>query len=175
MPLEIVALINKPHLLIALLAVGAFAGMIAERFMSKMFRRPWRRRNPSRWGQGGRDPKVAKGPWPSSRDQAPSKQTDAVDQLRIVMGADFTIQPLLNKSEARVFRELDRVVIACNPGWQVMAQVSLGEILRSKRLFGKGVSGDSASSWSVIQARDVDRAEPWPDGQDREEDQAISI
>ncbi|MDP3175538.1 MAG: helix-turn-helix domain-containing protein [Phenylobacterium sp.] len=45
----------------------------------------------------------------------------------------------------------------------------------SERLFGKGVSGDSASSWSVIQARDVDRAEPWPDGQDREEDQAISI
>lgn len=48
------------------------------------------------------------------------------------MGADFTIQPLLNRSEARVFKELDRMVIGCNPGWQVMAQVSLGEILRSK-------------------------------------------
>jgi hypothetical protein len=48
------------------------------------------------------------------------------------MGADFTIQPLLNKSEARIFRELDRIVISCNPDWQVMAQVSLGEILRSK-------------------------------------------
>ncbi len=48
------------------------------------------------------------------------------------MGANFTIQPLLNKSEARVFKELDRIVIGCNPAWQVMAQVSLGEILRSK-------------------------------------------
>lgn len=48
------------------------------------------------------------------------------------MGASFTVQPLLNKSEARVFRELDRIVIACNPGWQVMAQVSLGEILQSQ-------------------------------------------
>ena len=48
------------------------------------------------------------------------------------MGANFTIQPLPNKSEARVFKELDRIVISCNPGWQVMAQVSLGEILRSK-------------------------------------------
>jgi hypothetical protein len=46
------------------------------------------------------------------------------------MNASFTIQPLLNKSEARVFRELDRIVVNCNPTWQVMAQVSLGEILR---------------------------------------------
>jgi len=48
------------------------------------------------------------------------------------MGADFSIQPLLNRSETRVFKELDRMVIARNPTWQVMAQVSLGEILRSK-------------------------------------------
>lgn len=46
------------------------------------------------------------------------------------MGADFSIQPLLNKREARVFRELDRIVIGLNPEWQVMAQVSVGEILR---------------------------------------------
>lgn len=48
------------------------------------------------------------------------------------MGASFAIQPLLNKSEARVFKELDRIVLACNPTWHVMAQVSLGEILRSR-------------------------------------------
>jgi hypothetical protein len=29
--------------------------------------------------------------------------------------------------------------------------------------------------WGVIQAMDVDRAEPWPDGQDRQEDQALSV
>ena len=27
----------------------------------------------------------------------------------------------------------------------------------------------------VIQALDVDRAEPWPDGQDRQEDEALSV
>ena len=48
------------------------------------------------------------------------------------MGAIFTVQPLLNKREARLFKELDRFVIGCNSQWQVMAQVSLGEILRSK-------------------------------------------
>ena len=48
------------------------------------------------------------------------------------MGADFTVQLLLNRSEARVLKELDRIVLSLKPGWQVMAQVSLGEILRCK-------------------------------------------
>lgn len=62
------------------------------------------------------------------------------------MGANFTVQPLLNKSEARVFKELDRMVIGCNPGWQVMAQVSLGEILRST----------DADAYSCINSKRVD-------------------
>ena len=47
-----------------------------------------------------------------------------------VMKADFKAQPLLNKSEARLFKAIDQWVIELRPGWQVMAQVSLGEILR---------------------------------------------
>ncbi len=62
------------------------------------------------------------------------------------MGANFTIQPLLNKSEARVFKELDGMVISCNPSWQVMAQVSLGEILRSR----------NADAYSCINSKRVD-------------------
>jgi hypothetical protein len=34
---------------------------------------------------------------------------------------------------------------------------------------------DSAGGWVVIQALDVDRAEPWPDGQDRQEDQTLPV
>jgi hypothetical protein len=124
MPPEIFALFDKPHLPIAALLVGAIAGMTAERFMSKMRRQAWRQKNRARWNK--------KGPWQTSRDPVPPKQPDAADQLRIVMSANFTVRPLLNKSEARVFKELDRVVIGCNPSWHVMAQVSLGEILRSK-------------------------------------------
>lgn len=48
------------------------------------------------------------------------------------MAADFSVQPLLNKSEARLFKELDRMVLSRHPDWQVMAQVSLGEILRTR-------------------------------------------
>lgn len=40
------------------------------------------------------------------------------------------MQPLLNKSEARLFKAIDSWVVELRPGWQVMAQVSLGEILR---------------------------------------------
>ena len=72
--------------------------------------------------------------------------SDAADQLRIIMSADFTRQPLLNRSESRVFRALDRIVIACNPGWQVMAQVSLGEIL----------IGQDATAHSCINSKRVD-------------------
>ena len=43
------------------------------------------------------------------------------------MKADFKAQALLNKSEARLFKMIDKWVIELRPGWQVMAQVSLGE------------------------------------------------
>ena len=132
MPPEISALIAKPYLLIAVLAVGAFLGVTVEGFASRMRRKAWRRRDPGRWNRKSRGAYIADGPWFASSQPARQKHSDAADQLRIVMGADFTIQPVLNKSEARVFKALDRIVISCNPGWQVMAQVSLGEILRSK-------------------------------------------
>src|SRR5262245_37771379 len=133
MPPEIIALIvAKPYLLIVVLLVGALTGMAVERFLSKMRRQAWREKNRWRWEQKRSGFNVANAMWPPKSDPAPPKKLDAADQLRIVMGANFSVQPLLNKSEARVFKELDRIVIGCNPGWQVMAQVSLGEILRSK-------------------------------------------
>lgn len=56
MPPEIIALVAKPHLLIAVLLlqiavllVGAFAGMTVEQFLSKKRRQAWRERNRWRW------------------------------------------------------------------------------------------------------------------------------
>lgn len=130
MPPEILALIDQPHLLIAVLFVGAFVGMSVERFLTKRRRAAWRERNRHRWEKSGRNGKVL--PFQPKPDAIPAKIPDAADQLRIVMRAQFSPQPLLNKSEARLFKQLDRMVIGRNPGWQVMAQVSLGEILRCK-------------------------------------------
>ncbi|MFD1329000.1 DUF2726 domain-containing protein [Mycoplana ramosa] len=124
MPSEIIALIDKPHLLILVLFVGAIIGMAVE---YAVFTRP----ELLTARKGGRRPEgnISNGPW--QEGGSPSRPRDAVDQLRIVMRSDFSVQPPLNKREVRVFKELDRLVIETNPTWQVMAQVSLGEILRS--------------------------------------------
>lgn len=118
MPPELIALVDKPILLIAILFVGALIGIQIERFVRWDNRRKWQRR------RGG---KVL--PFEPKHDALP-KIPDAADQLRTVMKADFKSQPLLNKSEARLFKAIDRQVLEARPTWQVMAQVSLGEILR---------------------------------------------
>ncbi|MCF2514575.1 DUF2726 domain-containing protein [Sphingomonas sp. G124] len=127
MPPEILTLIDHPLSLIAVLFVGALAGMMVEQFVSKQRREAWKRKNEWRWKNKG---KVKAGPWTPKPDAAPAKVPDAADQLRTVMKADFKAQPLLNKSETRLFKALDKMVIEMRPGWQVMAQVSLGEILK---------------------------------------------
>jgi hypothetical protein len=55
---------------------------------------------------------------------------------------------LLNKSEGQVFKALDRIVTARNSGWQVMAQVSLGEFLAS----------EDAEAYRCINSKRVDFA-----------------
>ncbi len=134
MPPEIVALIDKPWLLAILLALGAACGMGVERFVAGQERAKWRaywqRRNASR-------PRSEANGFKRDFKVVPLKGTpersllDAAEQLRVVMAAEFKPRPLLNKGEARVFAELDKLVIARNPGWQVMAQVSVGEFVMS--------------------------------------------
>lgn len=120
MPPEILALIDKPLSLFVVLFVGAMFGMVIEQIVTKGRREAWKRKNAWRWRKDGDRP-----------GSAGRGATDAAAQLRIVMAAEFSVQPVLNRAEARLFRELDRLVLARAPGWQVMAQVSLGEILRS--------------------------------------------
>ena len=116
MPPEIAALIDKPLQLLAVLFVGGLIGVMWERFVRWDNRRTWRHRN--KWRPDKKpDSKLA-------------PIVDAADQLRIVMKADFKPQRLLNKSEARLFKAVDKQVLEARPGWQVMAQVSLGEILK---------------------------------------------
>ncbi|WP_373503327.1 DUF2726 domain-containing protein [Aestuariivirga sp.] len=146
MPTEILALIDKPHLFIAVLLIGALIGMGVERLVAELQRRAWRQKNKWRWKSGRSDGNHKSWPWSMKNGYPQPAQLDAADQLRIVMGASFSVQPVLNKSEARVFRELDRIVIDRNPKWQVMAQVSLGEILSCK----------DASAFKCINSKRVD-------------------
>ena len=80
------------------------------------------KKTPRRTGYYGKPKKWSK---PDDRNAL------AADQLQKVMAADFKPRSLLNRAEATVFKALDEAVIARNPTWQVMAQVSLGEFLSS--------------------------------------------
>jgi hypothetical protein len=129
MPPEILALIDKPLSLLAVLFVGAIVGMSLEQVVSKQRREAWKRRNAGRWKK--------------HRDGSPAEATksrgevralpafDAAEQLRCVMAANFEKRPLLNKAEARVLAAAERAVAEIGEGWRVMAQVCLGEILGS--------------------------------------------
>lgn len=120
------ALLAQPILLLAVLAVGAAIGIGVERLVTAQERSRkrayWQGRNAAR----GKRCQVI----PIKAAEAPGADF-AADQLKAVMKADFRPRSLLNKSEAAVFAALDKAVIARNPGWQVMAQVSLGEFLAS--------------------------------------------
>lgn len=85
-----------------------------------------------RWRLGSR-PK-----WqPSNAQRSRHVQTadrptvDAADQLRIVMQAAFERQKLLSREEARVFQHVERAVASAGLRWRTMAQVSLGEVLKT--------------------------------------------
>jgi hypothetical protein len=148
MPPEIVALIAKPWLLAALIAVGAFCGMMAERIFESQKRAERRAYWQGRKSKSGRTASGSFGtfkavPLKGTPERAAS---DAADQLRTVMEADFKARSLLNKSEARLFRELDRLVIGRNATWQVMAQVSVGEF----------VGSDDAEAYGCINSKRVD-------------------
>ncbi|SFL07405.1 Protein of unknown function [Mesorhizobium albiziae] len=117
--------------LIVVLIIGAVIGATIERYRTHLRRQAWKRRNRGEWKQPRLQTNSRSAALPGNVTSIVPKPIDAADQLRIVMGANFAIQPLLNRGEARLFRELDRIVMACNPQWQVMAQVALGEILSS--------------------------------------------
>jgi hypothetical protein len=147
MPFEFVANIESfPVAMIGLAIVAFVVAMAFERSLAKRRRQAWWNRNRWRWARRRYGNNVEYGSWIPQPPPAEPKRPDAADQLRIVMGADFASQPLLNQGEARVFRELDRFVLGFNPTWQVMAQVSLGEILRCA----------DAEAYSCINSKRVD-------------------
>jgi len=91
--------------------------MVAQALMPKTGRSPWRGRRSA----------------PAQRVKPPRKgPRRASEQLECVMSAAFTAQRLLSKSEARVFRVAESAALEVCADWRVMAQVSLGEVLKAQ-------------------------------------------
>ena len=97
------------------LLIAALLGAQLERAISRSARRSRRR---------------ARGsivPFP----RAAATPVDAAEQLRCVERAKFRQRRVLNRGEARLLDVLERACAVEAPGWRVLAQVSLGEILVS--------------------------------------------
>ena len=124
-------LLDRPVALLIVLFIGALIGAAFERAIASADaakrKAYWRGRNAGKFGQKGSGLRKIEA---AERGQA-IRSDMAADQLKVVSRSKFTSRSLLNKSEAKVFEALDKAVIARNPGWQVMAQVSLGEFLAS--------------------------------------------
>lgn len=83
----------------------------------------------------------------------PRDVSDAEEQLSFVSAVEFERQPLLNKGEFRVLLVLEAVVRDLRSGHRVMAQTSLGEVLRPKR---NGRSEDEDLAFRSINSKRSD-------------------
>ena len=66
-----------------------------------------------------------------NRSEPSTQPRDAADQLRIVMQASFQKARLMSRPEYDVFRVVEAHLRTCGPGFRLMAQTSMGEILAS--------------------------------------------
>jgi len=141
------ALLTQPVALFLVLAAGAAIGIAVERLVEGQRRAERRASWKRRKAASGKEQAWRKGFKGVSLKWTPERAAlDPAEQLRRVMEAEFEPRALLNKSEARVFRELDRMVVKRNPAWQVMAQVSVGEF----------VGCDDAEAYGCVNSKRVD-------------------
>jgi Protein of unknown function (DUF2726) len=116
-------LLEKQFLMTVAFLFGAIiTGIFMERWRAKLARNEWKSQ---RRANNGR----AFNPNSSGLKVAPT--TDSSTQMNAVLAATFSKQPLLNRREKRVFSEVEKLLSEFKSGWRLMAQVSLGEILKS--------------------------------------------
>ena len=88
----------------------------------------------------------------------PPKQnlSDPRDQLSAVSRVGFEPVPLLNRSEARLLPLLESIVRSANSGHRVMAQTSLGEVIRPSN--DKSSKEDQDAAYASINSKRLDFA-----------------
>ena len=128
---DLFALLDKPLVLLIVMAIGGVIGILLENTLNRIDRERrkayWRGRNAGKFGKKQGDRRSVK---PVKEPEA-SRADFAAEQLKAVSQARFTSRSLLNGAEAKVFNKLDKAVKDRNWAWEVMAQVSLGEFLAS--------------------------------------------
>ena len=113
--------------MLAGIAVAAVMGMLGERWRAKQVRAGWQtRRGARRWRPARRGGGTVV---PIAKAEAPT--FDYAVQMKAVQAARFSRRALLNASEKRLFDYIEKALTEARPGWRLMAQVNLGEILAS--------------------------------------------
>jgi hypothetical protein len=114
-----------PDVYLFLLVFGSLlAGIYMERWRALWARHIWRAKHGGgNWNGNGKPSNI----------YAPDNvfRPDPAEQLRTVMHANFKRRPLLSKKEARVLYKAEDTIRNAKLGWRAMAQVCLGEVLRS--------------------------------------------
>lgn len=120
-------LLDNPILLMLVLLAGALVGIGVEQAFARIDRGKrqayWRGRNQGKVKPG----QVV----PINGKDTPTTDL-AAEQLKAVMQAEFSACPVLNQPERRLFACVEKALQELSPGWRAMAQVSLGEVLRSE-------------------------------------------
>ncbi len=92
-------------------------------------------------------------PAPAVRPMPPDL-SDPKAQMEAIAVVAFETVPLLNKEEARLLYTLEETVKALGPGYRLMAQTSLGEIIQP---VGKhGTSEDRRRAFASINSKRID-------------------
>ena len=94
--------------------------------------------------------------WSNKKQDRTSKVdiTDTSQQLKYVHAVEFKPQKLLNKPEARIFKELEVTVKEHAENHRVMAQVNLGEFLKVDQQ--SGTKQDRFYAYRSINSKRVD-------------------
>jgi hypothetical protein len=134
-------LLEGPEVLFAIL--GAYV-------LFEIVRRPPFRRRRHAWRRAW-TPRVFR---PSATPSPLKPIADPKRQMEVISRVAFEPQPLLNKSEYQVLVLLEAVVREFSAGFRVMAQTSLGEILKPTK--GPWNTDDADLAYRAINSKHVD-------------------
>ncbi len=139
------------------LAILAIAAIVAHALYLRL--RPRRRRRSrkgrdqfSHW-EGKAQPRPR--PLPTSTP-APPDLRDPAQQLHAIARVDFEPTPLLNRQEARLLPLLESIARDLRDGHRVMAQTSLGELIRPKP--DSATEDDRSAAFASINSERLDFA-----------------
>ena len=93
---------------------------------------------------------------PQTARHPPTDLRDPAQQMHAIAAVDFETTPLLNRSEARLLPVLENITRHLNQGHRVMAQTSLGEIIRPSEK--SGTADQRTAAYASINSKRLDFA-----------------